>query len=86
MTMVLALMAMTSALRPFFLKKPFLIGDPDRRVRRRAAGPGDAHALLGAHDVAQERETNDNDETMQVGIILRIFLLHRVLNATLRGI
>ncbi len=36
-----------------FFEETFLIGDPDGRVRGRAARPGDAHALLGKARVGE---------------------------------
>src|SRR5258706_1808982 len=45
--------------KPILFKKAFLIGDPDRRVRRRAAGPGDAHALLGGSDAHERYAENE---------------------------
>ena len=67
MTMVLALMAMTSALQAILLEETFLIGDPDRRVRRRAAGPGDAHALLSNDGCRAENNIAKTKRTANSG-------------------
>src|SRR5690348_9773480 len=46
-------------------KKTFLVGDPDRRVGRRAARPGDAHEFLSEGGIQQRQKDNRSNRHLQ---------------------